>query len=1001
MGYDSQAMAKVVQMPRPADDAYAHLTQQQREAVFHGEGPLLVVAGAGTGKTRVITERICYLLESQPQLSGANILGLTFTDKAAAEMKARVMRAVGERGANIWLGTFHRFCQTILQQLYPELQVFDEIDHWILLRRNLRRLQLEQYKHLAEPGRFLSDFVKFFSRCQDELVTPDDYQRHADDVRARLERERGTLDPEERARRESEVARQQEIARAYRTSQELLRERNVYTFGALLAEAVRELRTNPALLAHYRELYRYILVDEFQDTNIAQIELLWLLAGTPRPGNIVAVGDDDQAIYRFRGASFGSFRLFMEKFAAHASCAGVPPTVALTRNYRSTQRILHAAAHTIAQNKDRFIRDKSLTTGNPLGAPVVVAEFATFHHEACWVAEEIRTLHRAGHRWKEFAVLYRAHHHRDLLVKELVRRRIPFVIRNLSVLDYAIVRDVMAYLRLIVAPSDDVACARVLAAPAWGLEAADLVRLAERASRSRGISLWDALLEARAEPPLAERFRRTAQLVVWFAALRQQLATTSASELTEELLGELLAGLDLLRRPTPAEQRALERFVSFVAEWERKTGERSMREFVPYLEYFEEAGGRLDLEEEATDDAVQLMTVHAAKGLEFDHVFVIRLVHKAFPTWRRRPVLEFPPELMKEAQPEGDFHVQEERRLFYVAITRARKRLTLTTVINKRSRPSAFVEELLEPGPHRPHVHQVMPEVVLPAEMPDAAPAALFAEATMPPRVCSRITEWAREYRPPIAERLQLSPTGIDIYRTCPQKFLFQHLWRLPGEPQAQLTFGSVMHKSIREFVEGMRRGRRLPFEELTGIYERAWSSAGFRDDYQEEEYKRAGLEQLERFYHRYLANPPEVLYQERRFELLLDDNIVISGRMDQVNRTGPAQVEIVDYKTGRPKQQRDANESLQLSVYALAARDELNLEPARLVFFNLITGEPVVSTRDEKELNEALAIIQEVAASIRAGAFAPEPGYYCRSCDYRSLCPAQEERATLPQEEA
>ena len=282
------------------------LNPQQRAAVIHGDGPMLVVAGAGTGKTRVITERIRTLLESQPDLRGDQILGLTFTDKAAGEMKSRVAAASGERGKDVQLSTFHAYCKTLLEELDPGLRVLDEYDHWILLRRNLRLLALDRYRRLAEPGQFLGDFVKFFSRCQDELVTPDDYQRYADAYSARTQAARGKPEPDEALLQMEEAARQQEIARAYRASDALLRDGRMLTFGSMLLETVRRIDADPALAAQLRARYRYVLVDEFQDTNIAQLELLWRLAGEHR--NIFAVGDDDQAIYRFRGASFGSFQ---------------------------------------------------------------------------------------------------------------------------------------------------------------------------------------------------------------------------------------------------------------------------------------------------------------------------------------------------------------------------------------------------------------------------------------------------------------------------------------------------------------------------------------------------------------------------------------------------------------------------------------------------------------------------------------------------------------------
>src|SRR5882762_6145363 len=315
----------------PLEESGLKLNDAQRRAITHREGPLLVIAGAGTGKTRVITERIRHLLQSDESFSGENILGLTFTKKAAGEMKGRVVKATGERGKAVRLATFHSFCETLLAEADP------------------RRLRLDKYRRLADPGQFLNDFVEFFSRCQDELVSGEDYQQYAAGLAAHLEAERETLDEDTLAERLETVALQQELARAYRASEELLREKKRVSFGSLITGAVGLLERDAQLCEALQKKYRYILVDEFQDTNIAQLRLLELLAGPAR--NIVAVGDNDQAIYRFRGASFGSFKLFLERFAGWKEGQDSAPfRVALTENYRSTPNILRVAMLVIGQN---------------------------------------------------------------------------------------------------------------------------------------------------------------------------------------------------------------------------------------------------------------------------------------------------------------------------------------------------------------------------------------------------------------------------------------------------------------------------------------------------------------------------------------------------------------------------------------------------------------------------------------------------------------------------
>ncbi|HWG57572.1 MAG TPA: ATP-dependent DNA helicase [Candidatus Acidoferrales bacterium] len=982
----------------------AGLNPEQRAAVEHGEGPLLVVAGAGTGKTRVITERIRHLLETNPGLSGENILGLTFTDKAAGQMKYRVLKAAGERAEGVWLGTFHKFClENILQAAHPGIQSLDEIDHGILLRRNIAELGLKVFWRLTEPGEFLKDFVKFFSRCQDELVTPQDYQHYVEGLRRAYEARRHSLEADARKIAEDHLAEQEELARVYRVSERLLRDRNLCTFGEQLLRAVELLRSDAALLARMRQQYVHVLVDEFQDTNVAQLELLWLLAGERR--NIIAVGDDDQAIYRFRGASFGSFTIFLQRFCGLNDAARAAEAshflVSLSRNYRSTQRILRVAGEVISHNeKSPLLPPKKLVTPNPDGDKVRVTEFGSPAAEAEWIAEEIERLHGAGAAWRSFAVLYRKHSHRVALLAALRRKAIPFVIRKYSILESTLVRDLLAWLRLIAFPGDNVACARVLAAPYWGLGPRDLVRLAERAEKNHHRALAEEAESARNEAPFDREDVRLGEFAEMLGSLRQAARRRSAGE----LLAELIAGL-ALAPPSEGERRYLDRFREFVKEWERKSEAKTLRDFIEYLGFFDELGGDIALEEEVADDAVQLMTVHAAKGLEFPHVFILRLDRNDFPSRPRPVTFEFPPELMKEEKPAGDFQIQEERRLFYVALTRAERYLTLSTVVNKWKKPSPFLDDfLMNPKIQRLDAAQSAPKVTVPPaeEIPGPAPERASAPGLFGPgadgtRAYSRVALWSRAYHPPRPEPLQMSASAIDSYERCPLKYMFQHLWSLRAMPRGQTTFGRVMHRAVQEFVAGMHERKAFALEEVLAVYDREWSSAGFPDEYQEGEYRKAGREQLEAFHRSYSAAPADVLYQEKVFELALDHEIIVTGRMDQVNRISRREVEIVDYKTGRPRDQKKAAEDLQLSIYALAAQEALDLHPERLVLYNLMTNEAVVTTRDAKALEKAKQRIGAVAGQIRAGDFAPKPGFAtCVRCEYKPLCPSHEQLVTI-----
>src|SRR5258706_3580189 len=737
-------MATLFEM-EPLRESGLKLNDAQRRAITHSKGPLLVIAGAGTGKTRVITERIRYLLESDASLSGENILGLTFTDKAAGEMKARVVKAVGNRAKEVTLKTFHAFCESLLKDVDSDHVMLDKVDHWILLRRNLNRLQLDRYRRLAEPGQFLSDFTEFFSRCQDELVSCGDYQRYAEQLAAELEAERAHLDGDTLAEREETVAREREIARAYQASEELLREKKRSSFGSLITGAVELLERDAPLRAALQTRYRYILVEEFQDTNIAQLRLLELLANDDR--NILAVGDNDQAIYRFRGASFGSFKLFLERFAGwREGDDSTPFGVSLTENYRSTPNILRVGSQVIGMNTvSADFPKKVLTTSRPEGEKIRIVELAELEDEARWVAGEIERIHRAGRRWRDFAVLYRAHTHRDALVRELSRRKVPFVISRLSVLDHPLVKDLIAYLRLIAKPHDDIAAARILAAPAWRQSPPDLVRFAERARKNRK-KIYDELQTKQASLPFEPSANELSELLDFLSAQRKTIYRRTAAE----VLADLLEWLEIYARASEQDRAYVRRLPEFVKEWEVKSETRGLPEFVEYLEYFDQAGGTICLEEDAPGDAVQLMTVHGAKGLEFSHVFVLRANKNKFPQPERPHVFEFPPALMKEGAPEEQFHNQEERRLFYVALTRPEDRLTITPLPEKKGRGPPFIEDILmEPSIQRRDVLQLAPKPAAmalngtrTAEAP-AATGSLFAPLIERPKICSRIADWA------------------------------------------------------------------------------------------------------------------------------------------------------------------------------------------------------------------------------------------------------------------
>lgn len=1011
------------------------LNPEQRKAAEHGEGPLLVVAGPGTGKTRVITQRIVYLLREGSRLRPENILALTFTDKAAGEMKHRVAKALPGLETSPAISTFHSFCYQVLREHHEDRKLLDKIDVWIFLRRRLSGLGLEYYQKLAEPGAFLHDLNEFFSRCQDELIEPDDFDLYVRQLeqefaalyphgpgRASAPLRAGYLEPPTGSAAENlageEILRKKELARVFRTSRKMIEDSGSSSFGSLVSETVALWRHDSAALDQARQRFRAVLVDEFQDTNYAQVELLKLLV--PHPYAITAVGDDDQAIYRFRGASHGAFDMFSRAFPGHQ-------TVYLSQNYRSVKTILRAAGTVIARN-DRYAMKPPLTSLREDGSPVTLLKTLEPRSEAVWIAEEIDRLAKKGVSYGSMAVLYRAHHLRDVLAQELGRRGVPVSIRGLSVLSAPVLRDLVAYLRVIHSPHENISLTRVLLAPRWRVPEPLAQSIRDRAAKDR-CSLYDAIKKCtESECAAALTASGWDGLDKLLRTFRRLSRTASVAALLDRLL-QRLAWHD---GPGDPDRAALQAFRKFMKAWEEKSETRRLGEFVEYFNYFVEAGGKIEAPESASN-AVEMMTVHAAKGLEFPVVFVIGVSPRRFPSTERKPVIEFPGALRKGPPPPRDIHLQEERRLFFVALTRARDRLYVSSVSKSAKQQSAFIQDLLSDPAVRVRDIEIIeipdaPAEAAPASLPAIPPPTgqpnmllsgsasggqgqLFEDAEITNdsgNVHPLISAWAgQSVATEPSGRLRLSATSVEDYLACPLKYKFQHVLRIPTAPQAALTFGNLMHQCVRRYFELRRQTQTeasptaaLPsYEEMERYYLGHWKSLGFDDGYQEDTYRRSGLEQLRGFVERHngLTMDASGIEMEQSFSLELGD-IRLEGRIDQMNplerqteAAGPPEVELVDYKTGRPRTEKDAEKSLQLSVYALAAGRVFGRNPSRLTFYNLTSNDAVSTVRTPADLNDAEQKIRDTAVEIRAGSFEAAPGFICRWCNYPPICPAHE----------
>src|SRR5208337_4088237 len=437
-------------------------------------------------------------------------------------------------------------------------------------------------------------------------------------------------------------------------------------------------------------------------------------------------------------------------------------------------------------------------------------------------------------------------------------------------------------------------------------------------------------------------------------------------------------------------------FLKFVEAWQKKaiaeTGSAS--EFLEYLDYFVQARGGISLPR-STDDAVQLLTAHAAKGLEFRHVAVLRGSSTWFPTPYREPLVAFPAELRRPDAISTDdktLHEEEERRLFYVAMTRARDTLAIYAHQGrgkKDPKPTQFLREFMA-HPAYKKFWSTRPAA--------AVQDTLFAEEEQRIAVQqSNVAAWL--LLPPSAGFVSgLSASAIEIYEECPLRFKLEREWNLPRDVPASLHYGAAMHNVLHTFYDGQRYQREVSDDELLEQFRAALAAAGIADRYQYELYLRQGMEQLRQFLEVARSGAaPEVLETERKFELLVG-SAKLTGRVDRIDRTGADTVAIVDYKTGKPRSQEDADESLQLSLYALAARDAFGKRADRLIFHNLENNVAVCTTRSDGELEAAKLRVQKASDGIARGEFAAKPGYQCSYCPYRNLCPATEKVVAGPQ---
>ena len=1036
-----------VRAPRAFEEGVKHLladlNDEQYAAVTHGEGPLLVVAGAGTGKTQVITRRVAWLI-AQQRAAPEEILALTFTDRAAEEMQGRVDRLVPYGYATTPIKTFHAWGDELLREnahrlgISGELRVLGRAEVVLLLREHLFELGLSRFAPLGDPTRFLGDLAGYISRAKEEGVGAEQIDAFAADLCARAETLRGETVHDDNVRRQVSAhadalqrlgEEHRELAAAYRAYRSILARSGLLDFGDQVLLAYELLRDDPLVAARVRERHRWLLVDEYQDTNRLQGALVDLIAQGSR--NLTAVGDDDQSIYRFRGAAIENILGFVDRYPDASK-------VVLTRNYRSTTPILSAARRLIRFNDPERLETK-LGISKELRAeaegsaphPVAFRRFRTTADEADWIACEIRSSVASGRLPRDHAVLVRANVDTTEIGRSLNMAGIPWRASGAAGLyDRPEVRLLLAGLRHAADPDASAPLFLIAADPRFKVPASTLAAAVGKSRRDHR-PLREALQSVGANSP------DTVRLLLQLSDLVKESVERTSGEVLYRWLREsgLLAELTREATPEADEQiRNIGRLFDVVRSRSRLLELDRAPFLVRYLEELGEAGDDPSAADVDPDlDAVALLTVHQAKGLEFPVVFVANMVETRFPARGRPPRLALAAELggSEEIVPRDprapetptaldEEALREERRLAYVALTRAREQLYLTASERATGgvRPrkvSRFISEALDLA------RTQLEETAFTGEQNSAVAALEVAEpaaAVLPARVPG-----AAEQTP-----LTLSYTAIEAYLACPLRYHYQQRLRIPLPPHHAAIYGSALHAAVAEFHRGQMAGAVPSFEVLVDALNRSWQSAGFISRTHEEARYAAALKVLERFSDEERASGAVPAYVEKDFSFEIGGH-KIRGRWDRVDVTPLASGErtreipviemsdetlrptlplsdewvvISDYKSGGKDDEEGnatrARDALQLQIYALAWRAATGRLPDEVSLRFLDSGKTATVPVDPKRIAKARDRIVEAAEGIQSGSMEAKPDRMnCTYCAYRELCPSSKAPAGRP----
>jgi len=964
------------------------LNKEQLQAVKYNKGPLLIIAGAGTGKTSVIVEKIKYLVKKK-LAKPEQILALTFTEKAAAEMEERVDKAMPYGYFQMNISTFHAFADRILKEngyqigLSLNFRLMTEAETIIFLKQNLFLFNLKYFRPLGNPNKFLEALLQHFSRLRDEDVSPKEYIRFAKKGGELIKRERYF-----------------ELAEAYQTYQKLKIKEGLMDFADLVYYSLQLFRQRPNVLRQYQQQYPFILVDEFQDTNIAQYQLIKFLCPTKKNPHLTIVADDSQAIYKFRGASVSNIISFMKDYKKAKQ-------ITLKKNYRSNQTILDNAYQLIKNNDPDTLEaelgiSKDLTANKPNDKKALNFYLAEkIEEESEFVVKKILEL-KDKYRFSDFAILIRANNHSEPFVKSLARAGIPFQFLGPGTLyKQPEVKDLIAYLKILCNLEDSPSLFRILYMDIYNVDKKD-VSLLLSFSKKINQPLFQAieiyflnrsefdiykpylpLLKSETKHKLLKIY----QMIIKHLSL---LKTNTAGQILYYFLEESGLLMTLTNYKTESQEKIainISNFFNKLKVFESEHEDASVFAVVDFINMSLEMGespivSKTDI---SSYNAVNILTVHSAKGLEFPVVFLVNLTEERFPTRHKKETISIPQELIKEILPIGDYHIEEERRLFYVGLTRAKDKVFLSASKlygeGKRQRKiSRFVIETLGE-------ELVNKQTNIKKEEKSQLSIFDFKPSKRPSLdVLSEHSE-SKDFNK------NFSFSQLNSFKTCPLQYKYQYILKIPTTPSAAESFGITIHQTLQKFYVEFLKNKKINQKDLLAIYEKTWIPIGYVSLTHQTRMIEEGKKMLINFYKKFHSSGLKIIALEKLFKIKIANDIFLTGKIDRIDSLNKNEIEIVDYKTGKKPNERELSKSLQLTIYALAANDKnlfnKKLGDINLTFYYLQTPEKIILKKNEGDLIKTKDEIMNMVEKIRKNDFLANPGKHCNFCSFKIICEA------------